>query len=256
MVKLANTGDLKSPAVKGLGVRSPFLVHSRRGWRNWQTHWMVIPLYHPFGMERPKRDVLQAEYESSTDAHLALLYGVSPTTIRRWRNALGVTGKPRGNRSHTRTIYSEDDLRGAVSTSISIADVMRKLGIKPAGGSHSHISRKLRDLQIDTSHFLGQKANQLIKRNAQRRSADDILALRTSGMRTKPKILCRALQEKGRELKCEGCGNHSFWLDEPLALQVDHKNRDWLDDREDNLRILCPNCHSQTKGWCNRKTPG
>ena len=26
--------------------------------------------------------------------------------------------------------------------------------------------------------------------------------------------------------------------------------RDWLDDRQENLQFICPNCHSQTEGWC------
>ena len=45
-----------------------------------------------------------------------------------------------------------------------------------------------------------------------------------------------------------------FWMTgEWPALQVDHKNRDFLDDRAENLQFLCPNCHSQTPGWCGSK---
>jgi len=35
-----------------------------------------------------------------------------------------------------------------------------------------------------------------------------------------------------------------------LRLQIDHKNGIWKDNREKNLRFLCPNCHSQTAGYC------
>lgn len=47
------------------------------------------------------------------------------------------------------------------------------------------------------------------------------------------------------EEKC-CCGNEGTWLGQPLTLELDHINGDRHDNRIENLRFLCPNCHSQT----------
>src|SRR5215475_13116988 len=52
--------------------------------------------------------------------------------------------------------YTQELLTEAVANSISIADVLRYLQIPLAGAAHAHISRKIKQFGIDTSHFLGQ----------------------------------------------------------------------------------------------------
>lgn len=55
---------------------------------------------------------------------------------------------------------------------------------------------------------------------------------------------------------CEKCGLGPEWEDELLVLQIDHIDGDAKNNRIENLRILCPNCHTQTDTWGNKRTKG
>lgn len=55
------------------------------------------------------------------------------------------------------------------------------------------------------------------------------------------------------ENRCGKCGLGPEWQGEPLSLQLEHHNGVRSDNRLENLRILCPNCHSQTPTYCGRK---
>lgn len=52
--------------------------------------------------------------------------------------------------------YTNEEFIKAVKESLSLAEVMRKLGLKPAGGNYATVNRKIKALGLDTSHFTGQ----------------------------------------------------------------------------------------------------
>lgn len=149
-------------------------------------------------------------------------------------------------------IYTDSILVKSVSESKSISEVMRKIGMRPAGGSHSNLKRRITSLGLDMSHFTGQAHNKgIISRK--RKSWKEILCKYEGTRRPKPHLLRRALCEIGREYKCEGCSNDGNWNGQILVLEIDHKNRDRSNNLAENLSFLCPNCHSQTVGVNGRK---
>lgn len=149
----------------------------------------------------------------------------------------------------TKYRYTETDLITTVANSVSVAQVLRKLGIKMAGGSHTHLSQRIRKLNLDTSHFTGQ-ASSRGRISSRRLGAGNMLIIQESGGRRKANQLRRALLEVGRSYKCELCSNPGLWNNQPITLEIDHINGDWLDNRPVNLRFLCPNCHSQLTSRC------
>ncbi|WP_237525437.1 HNH endonuclease signature motif containing protein [Streptomyces sp. SID4985] len=142
------------------------------------------------------------------------------------------------------------ELRTAVAESISIAEVLRRLG-RPDNGSQRALLRQwAAEDHLTTSHFLGQ-AHQRGKRGTTPvRRAEDILVRHDGKRRTRSHLLRRALREAGVPEECAECGVGSEWLGRPMTLEVDHIDGDWRDDRRENLRLLCPNCHATTSTWC------
>lgn len=55
-----------------------------------------------------------------------------------------------------------------------------------------------------------------------------------------------------REEKCEECNQLPVWNGKPLNLQVDHIDGDCKNNLPYNLRLICPNCHSQTDTFAGR----
>jgi hypothetical protein len=148
------------------------------------------------------------------------------------------------------TRYSRELLAQAVAQSTSVAGVLRHLGVVVAGGTHAHVSRKIKKFGLDTSHFQRYQGN---KKQVSRLSAAQILVHDPAATKRRdPMRLRRALIETGRPYACERCGCDGTWQGESLTLHVDHISGDFRDNRAENLRFLCPNCHALTPNFAGR----
>ncbi|MET8374947.1 HNH endonuclease signature motif containing protein [Streptomyces microflavus] len=174
----------------------------------------------------------------------------------RSRSALASLLRRRGvDTSHfrnARLAVPEDALRHAVPRSTSYADVMRALGLEVNDTNHRRVRRKTVQLKLDTGHFIRRSwTTQQVPEP--RAIAPTTLVVKPPGSsRTNRTRLHRALQEVGVAYRCMSCGNPGEWLGQSFTLQIDHINGDWLDNRAENLRYLCPNCHALTETWCRK----
>lgn len=148
--------------------------------------------------------------------------------------------------------YPPERLAAAAAQARSVTEVMRLLGVRVSGGSHAHISRQLKRFGIDTSHFTGSAHNKG-QRGARRTTSSQLLVRLPAGSRRTPGTRLKwGLGDIGVPEECEECRVGPVWRGRPLTLHVDHVNGDFLDNRPPNLRILCPNCHSQTDTFAGR----
>lgn len=159
----------------------------------------------------------------------------------------------------SRSKYTKDLLGPIVARSHSVADVLRELGLQPTGGNYRYLNSRMRALELDTSHFTGARWNRgLTKesssavRDAASRQAypDDVVFVKNCGIAIFGPKLAGRLRRKGRPYVCENCGI-TEWQGLALTLHLDHINGINNDNRLENLRFLCPNCHQQTHTWGN-----
>jgi len=139
--------------------------------------------------------------------------------------------------------WSDDMLQDAVKSSRSIRQVLQKLGLVEAGGNYTQVKYRIKDLAIDTSHFLGKGWNiglLFIPVPAAHLKTLLVKYSRVQSFKLKKRLFAENLKKE----KCELCGWSKMSKDGRIPVELDHINGDRNDNRLKNLRILCPNCHS------------
>ena len=130
----------------------------------------------------------------------------------------------------------------------NINQILHILGKKGTNEYYKQITKILEDNNVDTSHFV---FNERIGRaNSSKLETKDYLVCGSTIASSELKN--KLLKEGLKEHKCERCEN-TEWEGEPIPLQLHHINGDRSDNRLENLRLLCPNCHALTDNYCGRK---
>lgn len=144
--------------------------------------------------------------------------------------------------------HTEERLREVIAKNNTWGGVCRDLGIKPATGAQSAIKKRAVNLDIDFTNFLGQGWMKGKVSNTKIETQDYLV--KDSKIKSHD-LRLRLIKEGIKEHKCEGC-QLTEWKDKKIPLELDHINGDNRDNRLDNLRILCPNCHAQTDTYCSK----
>jgi hypothetical protein len=131
----------------------------------------------------------------------------------------------------------------AVKVSLSYRQVLVLLKLRPTGGNYEQIKNYIKENSLNTSHFKGKGWNAGLKGIGKPRiPLNEILQKGTHSQSFKLKK--RLFASGVKQQKCEICGWTRWSADGYLPLKLDHINGDRHDNRLENLRILCPNCHS------------
>lgn len=161
--------------------------------------------------------------------------------------------------------WTDEQLRTAVRDSFSIRQTLQRLNLAGAGGNYEQVKKYFKSLHINTEHFRGQGWSRGLKGIGHFvYSLDEILTKNSTfqSFKLKKRLFLAGLKKK----ECEKCGWSECSLDGRIPLELDHINGNRHDNRIENLRILCPNCHSlqpthrgrnmkkKTGQWRNRHT--
>jgi hypothetical protein len=146
----------------------------------------------------------------------------------------------------------KEDFKILVEKSNSIGEILKFFNLNNKGGNSNTIKRRILEEQIDISHIpLGKTSNKGRKFCKEKTPLEKICTKNSSFNRTHLKK--RLLKENVLKNLCAECGQEPFWNNKKLTLQLEHKNGISNDNRIENLCLLCPNCHSQTKTFAGRK---
>lgn len=134
--------------------------------------------------------------------------------------------------------YTKEQLTDIILSSKSYSECLNKLNLRVAGGNYATLQRNIDRFNIDTSHMLHQASNQGKE-------------FKLFGNLIKPSsIKKRLISELGHS--CTKCKLET-WLNKPITLELEHIDGNNRNNERSNLTLLCPNCHSQTSTWRNRK---
>ena len=142
-----------------------------------------------------------------------------------------------------RRSWTAEQLMESVKTSGSFRQVLKKLGLREAGGNYAQIQKYVEEYHLDTNHFHGKIWNKGLRLPFKPRIPLEKL-LRRNTRFASHKLKLRLFRANLKPQFCEECNWAKKSPDGYLPLELDHINGDHMDNRLENLRILCPNCHS------------
>lgn len=153
---------------------------------------------------------------------------------------------------NTRPAYIDsltlEEFKKIINECFSRKEFFKKINMLASGASFKILNRRIEKDKVDISHF---KKPQEFFTYKNKISYDKIL-IKDSNYNNTSGLKKRLIKDNFLKNKCQKCGNLGIHMGEKLVLHLDHINGIRNDNRIENLRLLCPNCHSQTSSYCGK----
>lgn len=162
----------------------------------------------------------------------------------------------KGNYSRLYDIEIED-FREIVKFSLTYTEILRRCGFENKGCNINTLKRRIKLEKINDDHISkGYNHNKGKTFPQYQITLDEALKryfiVNSQFRMATLKSLIRRFKLK--EYKCNSCGMEPVWNNKSLSLHLDHINGIRSDNTLQNLRFLCPNCHSQTENFAGKAT--
>lgn len=154
----------------------------------------------------------------------------------------------RFNMPYTSPIWkvSDDEFSRIISSSKTYTEILEKFGLKNRGSNHKTVKKRIALLGL---RFNSRGYNKALSDFRKKPLSH---YLKTGSIVSNTYLKKRLINEGVLEEKCAVCGLAPMWNGRHLSLHLDHKNGDPTDNELKNIRLVCPNCHSQTDNYCGK----
>lgn len=163
-----------------------------------------------------------------------------------------------GKRTSKIWTIGRSELQDILDTSSTMVEVLEKLEYDGYNGNHRTIKLRIKEDDLDLTQFNSNNERYMeearLRLKEKNKRSDGEVFCKNSTYRGNKELKKRLLKDHGWEYKCKSCDIGDTYNNQPLSLQLDHINGINSDNRMENLRLLCPNCHSQTKTFSGKKT--
>lgn len=154
-------------------------------------------------------------------------------------------------RRKTSPIYSitREELASLIEKSSTVKEVLAFFGLKNKGGNFNTLKRRCIEENLSTQKF-SERKGRFTGRRVPVRPLEEVMVENSDYHRgcLKRRLIADGILEN----KCDICGCLPEWLGQLLVLILDHKNGISDDHRLENLRLVCPNCNSQTTTFAGK----
>jgi len=151
---------------------------------------------------------------------------------------------------------SSEEFATIVESSVTISEVIEKIGLKSNGSTYySAINKRIREDGLNKDHLIegARRKSSWAIMGREIKSLDEILVDNSTCFNNR-NIKKKLIKAGMIEDRCKECGQGPEWHGKLLVLQLDHINGKNDDNRRENLRLLCPNCHTQTETYSGKNS--